>query len=295
MTLRDVGWAILVQLIWGIGLTLMKPSMAAFPPVLFIAMVYAIIALTLTPITAKSRTPFLWMMLIAALGGSVQSGLLAIGLSLLPASTANLLLQSTVPFAVLLSWTMRLDKPSLRNATGCLLALAGVAVVIGAPDKVSSWAGVAAITGCALSWAAAQVLIRLHCKDSGAVFYTAMARHAWPQALLASLLLEGDHLGWLTRASLPDWAGLVAIALIGFAAGYMLWYKLLVRNRIDQLLPFTLLMPAIGVATGALALGEALPPALLAGGGVILAGLAVIVWPGRRARAGTPTPPPPGR
>lgn len=288
MTLRDVGWAVLVQVIWGVGLTLMKPSMAAFPPILFIALVYAIIALILTPVAPRSRTPFGWMMLIAALGGSVQSCLLAVGVSLLPASTANLLLQSTVPFAVLMSWAARIDNPSLRNGIGCVLALAGVAVVIGAPGDVTSWAGVAAVTGCALSWAAAQVLIRLHCKDSGVVFYTAMARHAAPQALLASLLLEQDHLGWLTQASLPDWAGLVAIALIGFAAGYMLWYKLLVRNRIDQLLPFTLLMPAIGVATGVLALGEALPPTLLAGGFVILVGLAVIVWPSRRKRAVTP-------
>lgn len=288
MTLRDVGWAVLVQVIWGVGLTLMKPSMAAFPPILFIALVYAIIALILTPVEPRSRTPFGWMLLIAALGGSVQSCLLAVGVSLLPASTANLLLQSTVPFAVLMSWAARIDKPSLRNGIGCVLALAGVAVVIGAPGDVTSWAGVAAVTGCALSWAAAQVLIRLHCKDSGVVFYTAMARHAAPQALLASLLLEQDHLGWLARATLPDWAGLVAIALIGFAAGYMLWYKLLVRNRIDQLLPFTLLMPAIGVATGVLALGEALPPTLLAGGFVILVGLAVIVWPSRRKRAVTP-------
>ncbi len=288
MTLRDVGWAVLVQVIWGVGLTLMKPSMAAFPPILFIALVYAIIALILSPVAPRSRTPFRWMLLIAALGGSVQSCLLAVGVSLLPASTANLLLQSTVPFAVLMSWAARIDSPSLRNGIGCAMALAGVAVVIGAPGDVTSWAGVAAVTGCALSWAAAQVLIRLHCKDSGVVFYTAMARHAAPQALLASLLLEQDHLGWLARASLPDWAGLVAIALIGFAAGYMLWYKLLVRNRIDQLLPFTLLMPAIGVATGVLALDEALPPTLLAGGFVILVGLAVIVWPSRRKRAVTP-------
>jgi O-acetylserine/cysteine efflux transporter len=288
MNMRDVGWAVLVQVIWGVGLTLMKPSMAAFPPVLFITLVYAIIALVLTPVAPRSRTPFWWMMLIAALGGSVQSGLLAIGLTLLPASTSNLLLQSTVPFAVLLSWAARIDNPNLRNAIGCLIALAGVATVIGAPGEVTSWAGVAAVTACALSWAAAQVLIRLHCKDSGLVFYTAMARHAWPQALLASLFLEQDHLGWLSRARIEDWAGLVAISLIGFAAGYMLWYKLLIRNRIDQLLPFTLLMPAMGVATGVVVLGEKLPPTLLAGGFVILVGLAVIVWPSRRKRAATP-------
>jgi O-acetylserine/cysteine efflux transporter len=133
-----------------------------------------------------------------------------------------------------------------------------------------------------LSWSAAQILIRLRCRDSGATFYAAMARHAWPQALIASLLLERDQLGRLASASTGDWVGLVAIALIGFAGGYILWYHLLVRNRIDQLLPFTLLMPPIGVATGVLWFGESLRSSLIAGGMVILLGLAVVVWPTRR-------------
>jgi O-acetylserine/cysteine efflux transporter len=55
MALRDVGLAILVQAIWGVGLTLMKPTMEAFPPLLFIALVYALIALVLTPVTPKSK------------------------------------------------------------------------------------------------------------------------------------------------------------------------------------------------------------------------------------------------
>jgi len=58
-----------------------------------------------------------------------------------------------------------------------------------------------------------------------------------------------------------------------------------VRNRIDQLLPFTLLMPPIGVTTGVLAFGEPLRSSLLAGGIVILLGLAIVVWPSRRAAA----------
>jgi O-acetylserine/cysteine efflux transporter len=162
------------------------------------------------------------------------------------------------------------------------VALAGVAVVIGAPGSGNSWLGVAVIAIASLAWSTAQILIRLRCSDSGATFYAAMARHAWPQALIASLLFEQDQLGWLSRATVPDWLALVAIALLGFAGGYMLWYKLLVRNRIDQLLPFSLLMPPVGVATGVLALGEPLRYALLIGGAVILVGLAVIVWPMRR-------------
>lgn len=286
MTLRDMGLAIVVQAIWGVGLTLMKPIVVVFPPLLFITLVYAIVALVLTPVTPKSKTPFWWMMLIAALGGSIQSCLLAYGLTLLPASASNLLLQSTVPFAILLSWTLRIDRPNLRNGLGSLIALAGVAIVIGAPSQMQSVAGVIAVTGCSLSWAGAQVLIRLHCKDSGLAFYTAMSRHAWPQALLATLLFEQDQLGWIMRAGIGNWIGLVAMAMIGFAGGYALWYRVLVRNRVDQLLPFTLLMPPIGIATSVIALGERLPGTLLAGGTVVLLGLAVIVWPNRRNRPG---------
>lgn len=283
MPLKDVGLAILVQVIWGVGFTLMKPTMAAFPPLLFIALVYAVVAIVVTPLAPRSRTAFRWMVLIAVLGGSGQSCLLALGLNTLPATTSNLLLQLTVPFAVLMSWAARIDRPSLRNGLGCAIALGGVAVVIGAPGAANSWFGVITIATASFSWAMAQILIRLRCSDSGATFYAAMARHAAPQALIASLLLERDHLGWLSRATPKDWFALAAIALFGFAGGYMLWYRLLVRNRIDQLLPFTLLIPPVGVATGVLYLGESLRTSLLIGGGLILLGLAVIVWRKRRA------------
>jgi O-acetylserine/cysteine efflux transporter len=285
MPALDIALAVVVQLIWGVGFTSMKPFVAAFPPLLFIAFVYAIIALVVTPLAPRSTTPFRWMMLIAALGGSVQSCLLALGLSLLPASTSTLLLQLTVPFAILMSWIARIDRPNLRNGLGCAVALAGVAIVIGAPGEQNSWIGVAVIAIASLSWSAAQILIRLRCRDSGATFYAAMARHAAPQALVASLLLERGQLDQLARASVGDWIGLAAIALVGFAGGYILWYKLLVRNRIDQLLPFTLLMPPIGVATGVLWFEEPLRTSLIAGGIVILLGLAIVVWPSRRAAA----------
>ena len=285
MPALDIALAVFVQLIWGVGFTSMKPFVAAFPPLLFIAFVYAIVALVVTPLAPRSTTPFRWMMLIAALGGSVQSCLLALGLSLLPASTSTLLLQLTVPFAILMSWIARIDKPNLRNGLGCVVALTGVAIVIGAPGEKNSWIGVVLIAIASLSWSAAQILIRLRCRDSGATFYAAMARHSAPQALVASLLLERGQLDRLAVASLGDWVGLVIMALVGFAGGYILWYRLLVRNRIDQLLPFTLLMPPVGVATGVLWFNEPLYASLIAGGGVILLGLAIVVWPSRRRAA----------
>lgn len=285
MPALDIALAVFVQLIWGVGFTSMKPFVAAFPPLLFIAFVYTVVAVVVTPLAPRSTTPFRWMMLIAALGGSVQSCFLAVGLSLLPASTSTLLLQLTVPFAILMSWAARIDKPNVRNGLGCAVALTGVAIVIGAPGEKNSWVGVAMIAIASLSWSSAQILIRLRCRDSGATFYAAMARHSAPQALIASLLLERGQLDLLAEATAGDWIGLVIMALVGFAGGYILWYKLLVRNRIDQLLPFTLLMPPVGVATGVLWFEEPLRTSLVAGGIVILLGLAIVVWPSRRKAA----------
>ena len=73
MPLKDIGLAVLVQVIWGVGFTMMKPMVATFPPLLFITLIYGIIAVVITPLGPRSRTPVGWMMLIAALGGSGQS------------------------------------------------------------------------------------------------------------------------------------------------------------------------------------------------------------------------------
>ena len=51
------------------------------------------------------------------------------------------------------------------------------------------------------------------------------------------------------------------------------------RVPADKILPFLLLMPATGVLAGWLMLGEALSAGLLAGGAIIIVGLAIILWP----------------
>jgi O-acetylserine/cysteine efflux transporter len=107
--------------------------------------------------------------------------------------------------------------------------------------------------------------------------YTAMARYAAPQMILMSLLFESGQWEVATTAPLTAWAAVPAIALLGFALPYAIWYWLLMRHRIDELTPFLLLMPVFGVVVAATQLGEPLPSTLLIGGAVILAGLAVIV------------------
>jgi O-acetylserine/cysteine efflux transporter len=291
MPLLHIALAVSIQILWGPIYTLAKPVVADwFSPVLLVTLVYAIVAALLTPLYPRARTPWKTLVLLGFFGATLQSTMVYYALLLLPASTAVLLMQLSVPIAIIASWFIGRDKPNFKNGFGALLCLAGVMVVIGKPDATSDYLGIGAMLICVTSWGTTQAVIPIVAKDYGTALYAAIARYATPQMIVVALLVEGrDLLPAVQAIPLQGWLGVVGIAAFGFALPYSIWYWLLMRHRIDELTPFTLLMPMFGVATAAWQLGEPLSEGLVLGGVIILAGLAVVVW--RGPQRVTPIPP----
>ena len=75
--------------------------------------------------------------------------------------------------------------------------------------------------------------------------------------------------------------------MVGFYLAYLCWFAVLRQCRMDEVAPFILLMPVVGIATAFVLLGEAISPAQLLGGAVLLAGLAIVSGVGlpKRRRA----------
>ena len=69
----------------------------------------------------------------------------------------------------------------------------------------------------------------------------------------------------------------------------MCWFALLKQCRMDEVAPFILLMPAVGIVTAYVILDETISPAQFIGGLVILAGLAIVSGIGlpKRTKAGS--------
>ncbi len=72
------------------------------------------------------------------------------------------------------------------------------------------------------------------------------------------------------------------------ALGYGIWYRLLGRHDINQVMPFLLLLPVTAVSGAVLFLGETLTAHTVAGGALAIGGVAIInFWPaGSGGRAG---------
>jgi O-acetylserine/cysteine efflux transporter len=291
MPARDIALAVFIQVLWGPIYTLCKPALSWFPPLIMVAIVYIVVAALFTPFMPRPKTPARTLILMSLFGGALQTSMVFVALTYLPASTAVLVMQLQLPVAVVASWFIGRDKPSVKNSIGSLVCLAGVAIVVGMPEATDAWYGILAMLIGVVSWSVVQAMIPVIAKDQGMTLYTAMARYAAPQMIVAALVLEHDRLPELATVPVTGWLAVIGISLFGFALPYAIWYWLLMRHRVDELTPFLLLMPVFGVAVAALQLNEPLPPSLLLGGLVVILGLGLIVFP-RRVPAGAEIPPP---
>ncbi len=277
MKIKTLLLGLAAPLFWGTGLTLAKPAVTHFPPLFMMLLVYGGIALVmLVTVREKIKTPWKSVQLIAAFAVTIQGAFLFWGLRGVEAATANLVLQTQVPMAVLLGWMMTGEALNARKLIGMAVALAGVAIVIGLPEQRPPMFPVALIIVGAFFWALGQVFAQKLGKDSGVVLLKANAIASTPQLFIATALIETGQIESITSAGPIEWATLAFVGIVGFYFAYIAWFSLLRRAPMDEAAPFILLMTPIGVLTAVIVLGETISPAQILGGAVLLFGLAIV-------------------
>ena len=200
------------------------------------------------------------------------------GLRYLPAASAGLLLATEPVWVMLLGRLFFGERGGARAWLGSAAALAGVAVLAG-PGAVTGVSGYRALAGTALvlagtlSFAAYTIVLRPLSKELGAVPATAAATVVGSVPYLAAAgTLPGAGLGHLGPAV---WAELAFLAFGCTAAGLLLWSVATLAGDITRVSLLLYLEPAVSVLGAAGFLGERVTLAMLGGGALILAGVAV--------------------
>ncbi len=278
MPIRDLLLALSVPLIWGLGFTFAKAGLGEFPPLFLMGMRFALTALVLVWFVRVPRGHLRAIFWIALIGATLQYGLTFTGLTRLEASLAVIVVQLEVPFATLLAAIVFRERPGWQRVIGIAVAFAGVAMIAGQPRLENQLGPMLLVASGAFVWAVGQIMVkRLGGAVDGFALIAWVGVFAGPQMLLASLLIEDDHLAALQAATWVGWGTVIYMALIMTALGYAIWYHVLSKHPVSQVMPVLLLLPVCVVVGSIVILGEKPGLLVLAGGIVVVAGVAMIV------------------
>lgn len=274
---RDVLVAIAIMVIWGCNFPISKIGVELWPPMFLIGVRFLLTAAILLPFVAVPRGRMGRILAASFVMGFLHYALMFTGLKGTTGSVAALAVQVQVAFSALIAAFVYKDYLGWRRTLGMACAFGGVALLAGQPDMAGHLVWIGLIVAASLFWAIGNIMV----KEIHGV--APMALTAWlslfsaPQLLLASALIEDGQIAALTA---PDWRGWAVVAYASIAItifGFGQWWGLMKRYPVNVVVPFTLLVPVVGVVSSVLALGDAIS-AWMAGGAVLtIGGVAIIV------------------
>ena len=280
MSLKDSMLALLVAFLWGAQVTAVKVGGAELPPILMVAMRYAIMALFLLPFLRRCRRDqIVPMTVIATMTGTLHFGLLYCGIARVDASTSAIIYQLATPFTLILAFLVLGEALKPNVVAGITLAFCGVLVLLESDAPEATLTGMLLVALAALAFAVGSVLT----KRMGPL--DPLALSAWtaivaaPQLLVWSFAQEEGQLSTLANASAVAWWAMIYTALSGGLLGFGLWFWLLRRNSMQQLAPYLLLVPVFAIAVSQALLAEGLSQRLLLGAVLSLLGVALCQLP----------------
>jgi O-acetylserine/cysteine efflux transporter len=276
---RHLALMLLVQLLWGVNFAVAKFGLDDFAPIFFVALRFSLVAVLLVFVVGLPKRGMLRQLLPLSLTmGVMHFTLIFLGMQNLGAGISSIAVQLQTPFAAILAHFFLSERLGWRRVVGMVIAFIGVALIGTQDDMTTNPLPLLAVIAAALVWAIGNIQVKALGDSIDAVTLNGwIAILAAPQLLLASWLIEGPQWQNIPEVSLVGWSALLFQALVIAIFTYWIWYNMMRRYPVNQIMPFTLLLPAIGVAAGVLWRGEPLTWQMIVGGLATIAGVGIIV------------------
>ena len=278
MSFRDILIALCAPILLGFGFVIVKPAMQQFPPFLLMGLRFTIAALILIWWFPIPRGLLKNLLIVSFIGGTLTYGLVYMGLNSVDASSSTLLIQTEVPFGVIIAYFLFKEKPGIKNIVGIVIAFFGLFVLLGAPNLQGKLIGVLLLLSGAFTWSLGMVMAKPIVKKIGGFAVTAwVCLFSGPMLLLGSFIFDGNTINYFLSANFHGWLIVAYLSLIMQPLAYGTWYHVIGRNPIHKVLPVMLLLPLTGLSTAIFLLGEGPTKQVFLGGAIILLGIGMIL------------------
>jgi O-acetylserine/cysteine efflux transporter len=257
------------------GFIAAKTVLDVLPPILLSALRHTIAAAILVWFVSPPVGMMWRLFWITFVGATVHFAFTYGGIARLDVSTAVLLIQSEVPFAMIVAAFVTRKVPSTPQIAGTVIGLIGTLIVFGTPSVQGNYGAAFMLLFGAFTWAVSQNMIPSLKNIGPFQLATWLAVFATVQLWPVSYALEGNPLPYLAKLEWKDIGALLIVGVGPTIIGYGLWCLLIARHGVVKLAPFLLLIPAIAIGIGVVVLGEKLSLLTALGGAITLIGVAL--------------------
>jgi O-acetylserine/cysteine efflux transporter len=281
---RDFTLALVVCIVWAGNFLTSAHALQEIPPFLFSALRMIILALLLIAfLKPPPRQQWPRLVAVALLNGALHFGTSLWALRMAgDLSSPAIVMQSYIPMSVLLAWTILGERFAWRTGSAIALSFAGVLVLGFDPLVLDHPASLAMMLFSALLIALGTVLMRGLSGIDGVSLQGWTAVIGIVPLLAISAAIEPGGFAALRDAHWSSWGSAVYSAVFASLIGHTLFFKLVQRHPVAQVMPYLLLTPVFAVALGILVWGDRPGANLWIGGAMVLGGVLAIAL---RARA----------
>ncbi|MBL6935883.1 MAG: EamA family transporter [Alphaproteobacteria bacterium] len=269
---------ILAMACWGFNFVVIKTGLPELPPLLMLALRFSLVAVLLVPFMRPPTGRIVEIARISMILGFFHFGLLFWGLTQVEAALGAVVIQLQLPFAVIMAILLLNERPSTASLIGTAIAFAGVILIGSRAEFQGNGVYLLLIVLAAAGWAFSNIPIKRLGPINVFTLNGWISLFAAPQLLALSLMLESGQGEALMTAGWRGYGAVAYMALISTIAVYGMWYYLLGKYPMSQIVPYTLVAPLAGILGGTMILGEELTEMMVLGAAATLAGVAIIVF-----------------
>jgi len=284
--------ALAIVVIWGMNFVVMKTALRHFTPFQLGAGRYLFAVLPLLFFVRPPRLPCRLVVLYGLLQGLGQFGFLFTALRVgMTASLASVLMQTQVFFTAIFGFILLRERPGRSLQAGLALAAAALACFAlpyalpheGADAGSTTGLGFLLNLCAAASWAASNIVARK--AQAASTGFNPLGLVVWASVvpvlpfMVLSLWFDAPQERWRwLQADVWSWAAVAYLGWMATIAAYGMWTALLKRHPANRVAPFSLGVPAVGIAAGMGLLGESASSWQWAGIALVVAALACVMF-----------------
>ncbi|HCJ1101471.1 TPA: EamA family transporter [Legionella pneumophila] len=270
--------ALLVVFVWGINFIFVKLSLEEFSPLLLCAVRFLLASVPAVFFIKPPAVPFKIIAGYGLIMFALQFGFLFIGLRVgMTPGVASLLMQVQVFFSMFFAIIFLGEQPQVGQIIGALIAFIGIGVVALHFDHNVSLMGFLCILAAAASWGIGNLITKkIHSVNLIAVIVWSSFVACLPMFIL-SLVFEGPE-SIVNAYEHMTWKGILSVLYIVYIStwvGYGVWNWLISRYPVGMVVPFTLLVPVVGILSSVFILGEPFYLWKLVAGLLVISGLCI--------------------